>query len=733
MNGGLYRYNYRLSILTKEITLRKRKKTDTPQYEIAIPTREELLALLQESGTPLNSKEISAAFNMPTDDERTAIKKRLAAMVRDGQIIRNRRGGYGLVNKMDLIPGRVIGHADGFGFLVPDAGGEDIFLPAKAMQSLLNGDRAVVRITGENRKGKPEGSLVEVLERANETIVGRYYKEKNIGYVIPDNKRLHQDILIPAGDEKKAKSGQFVVVRLTRQPDKHTQPVGKINEIIGDQISPGIATDVAIRTHEIPYTWPKELKHELSSLDAESIVIPAGKEDLRKIPFVTIDGEDARDFDDAVYCKRNDDGWLLYVAIADVSHYVRPDTVLDEEAYSRGTSVYFPDRVVPMLPEVLSNELCSLKPDVDRLSIVCEMTINKSGKIDDYRFIDAVIRSAARLTYTKAAAIMADRDQALRKRYAEIAGDLDQLYSLYQLMHKARKKHGVLDFDTRESRIRFDEKGNISSIEPMFRNDAHRLIEEFMLAANITAAEYILKHKRNCLFRVHLLPKQEKLKNVREFIKAFGVNLGGGENPTAMDYSRVIDDIKDRPDRHMIQTVLLRSMPLAYYGEENMGHFGLAFEAYTHFTSPIRRYPDLLVHRAIKSLVAKGHPYPYSEEEMRVFGVHCSSTERRAEEASRDVVQRLKCEYMKDRIGEIYDGTVTGVTGFGLFVELDQVYVEGLVHVTALPRDYYHHDPVHHRLAGERSGRSYRLADKITVKLVRVDTDENKIDFELVN
>ncbi len=651
-------------------------------------------------------------------------------MVRDGQIIRNRRGGYGLVDKMDLVPGKVIGHADGFGFLVPDAGGEDIFLSTSVMRSLLHGDRAVVRIAGRNRRGKPEGTLVEVLERANDRIVGRYHKEKNVGYVIPDNKRLHQDIFIPSGEDHQAKTGQFVVVKLTRQPDKHTQPVGKIIEIIGDHITEGIATELAIRTYELPYEWSRAVKQEIKALDPDRVEIPQGREDFRATPFVTIDGADARDFDDAVFCQRQGEGWLLYVAIADVSHYVQPGTSLDEQACLRGTSVYFPDRVVPMLPEILSNELCSLKPNVDRLAVICEMHIDKSGNRTSYRFIKGVIRSAERLTYTKAATIMVERDVKLREQYASLVPHLDELYTLYQLMQLNRRKTGVLDFDTTEVHIIFDEKGKINNIEPVVRNDAHRLIEEFMLAANISAALMLETNKISCLYRIHMQPKEEKLKNVREFLGAFGLGLGGQDEPTARDYAKVIDSIRHRPDAHLIQTVLLRSMPLAYYDSENLGHFGLAFPAYTHFTSPIRRYPDLLVHRAIGSLLEKKSDYPYSIEQMRELGAHCSMTERRAEEASRDVIQRLKCEYMKHRIGEIFEGTISSVTGFGVFVQLDTVYVEGLIHITALPRDYYHHDPVHHQLAGERTGRIYRMADKLKVRLVRVDTDENKIDFE---
>lgn len=712
--------------------MKTRINTDSPQYDIAIPSRDEILGLLKESGKPLNSKEIAACFDMPTQAERQAVRKRLKAMVRDGQIIRNRRGGYGLVDKMDLIPGKVIGHPDGFGFLVPDTGGDDVFLSGTVMRSLLHGDRAVVRIAGMNRRGKPEGTLVEVLERANDRIVGRYFREKSISFVVPDNKRLHQDIFIPAGEENQAKNGQFVVVRLTRQPDRHTQPVGKVIEIIGDHITYGIATEVAIRTHEIPWEWPKSLEKELRHLNPDRVDVPPGCQDFRKSPFVTIDGEDARDFDDAVCCRQDGDGWLLSVAIADVSHYVTPGTELDDQAFLRGTSVYFPDRVVPMLPEVLSNELCSLKPEVDRLAVICEMHIDPTGYCSHYRFVKGVIRSSARMTYTKVAAIVVDRDVALREQYASLVAQFDELHRLYQVMHGKRRIQGVLDFDTTEVKIQFDEQGKIKNIEPVIRNDAHRLIEEFMLAANICAAMYLHENKVNCLYRVHMLPKEEKLKNVREFLGTFGLDLGGGDDPTAKDYARVIDAIKERQDAHLIQTVLLRSMPLAYYDAENLGHFGLAFDAYTHFTSPIRRYPDLLVHRGIGSLLSKQHDYPYSSEQMREAGTHCSLTERRAEEASRDVIQRLKCEYMKDRIGEVFEGTISSVAGFGVFVQLDGVYVEGLIHITALPRDYYHHEPVHHQLKGERTGRTYRMADKIRVKLIRVDTDDNKIDFEPV-
>ena len=709
--------------------MKNRIKDNKPQHKIVIPSRNDILSSLKKAGKPTGSKKIAADFGMHSDAERAAIRKRLKAMVRDGQLIRNRRGGYGLVNKMDMIAGTIVGHAEGYGFLVPDQGEDDIYLSIKVMKSLLHGDRAVVRISDQNRKGKYEGSLVEVLERANNKIVGRYFKEQKIGFVVPDNRRLHQNIFIPPGNEGNAKPGQFVSVKITKHPDKHTQPVGEIIDIIGDHASFGIATELAIRAYELPHKWSKAILKEINLFAADMEIQSLGRVDLRKLPFVTIDGEDAKDFDDAVYCDKQGDDWRLYVAIADVSHYVQPGTALDHEAYSRGTSVYFPNRVIPMLPEILSNELCSLKPDVDRLAIVCEMRINRSGEMTKAAFHEAIIRSVARLTYGQTAAILVDKDPLIRKQYSSLIRHLENLHELFRTLHRARKNKGMLDFDTTESRMLFDCKGNIHSISPLIRNDAHRMIEEFMLTANIYAAVYLSEQNVQTLFRVHSKPKLEKVKDVREFLKGLELSLGGGEQPLTKDYAVLMKKIQDRPDRHLIQTVLLRSMPQAVYQKENQGHFGLAFDLYTHFTSPIRRYPDLLVHRGIRYL--KSRKYPYTHEQIQEFGIHCSMTERRAEEATREVEQRLKCEYMKNRIGEIFTGTITGVTGFGFFVELNDVFVEGLVHVTALPGDYYHYDAVHHWLTGERSGRTYSLANQVRVQLVRVDTDESKIDFNL--
>lgn len=712
--------------------MKQNRKTSTENYDVTIPSRDDIHALLQKRGRPLSSRDIADELQVDSREGRSALRRRLKAMVRDGQIMKNRRSGYGLVRQMDLIPGRISGHADGFGFLIPDKGGPDVYLPPKVMRQLMHGDRVVVRISGENRQGKPEGALVEVLERAVQRVVGRYFREGGVGFVEPDNRRLHQDVMIAPEDQGRARDGQYVVAAIIKQPTKHTQPMGRITEVIGDTAAPGLATDIAIRAYDLPYKWPRAVQQEAGRLDAESRVNARNRKDLRNLPFVTIDGEDARDFDDAVYCEKQGRGWRLLVAIADVSHYVKPGSALDDEAHERGTSVYFPDRVIPMLPEVLSNELCSLKPEVDRLTLVCDMQIGQQGRVQQYRFREAVIRSAARLTYTQVAGMTVDRDAKLRDRYKQVAPHLDNLYKLYRIMHRERARHGLLDFQTSEARLEFDEKGDIETIRPLVRNDAHRLIEEFMLAANTSAAGYLLDSKVPVLYRNHESPKEEKLRDVREFLGELGLSLGGGDEPTARDYANLIEKISDRQDRHLIEKVLLRSMPLAVYSEENLGHFGLAFDAYTHFTSPIRRYPDLLVHRVIRRLLSGKKTPMYDEEGMHELGVYCSMTERRAEEASREVVQRLKCEYVSHHVGEEFDGTITGVTGFGLFVELDEIYAEGLVHVTSLPGDYYHHDPVHHRLTGERTGRTYRLAEKVRVQVMRVDVDDKKIDFELV-
>ncbi|MBI2994999.1 MAG: ribonuclease R [Gammaproteobacteria bacterium] len=699
---------------------------------ISIPERSAILRFLERAGRPRTLQHIADGLAVRDDGARAALGKRLAAMERDGQVIHNRRGGFGIVGKMDLIAGRVIGHPDGFGFLSPDDKSGDLFLGAQEMRAVLHGDRVVVRVQGQDRQGRHEAAIVEVTERSNARVVGRFVLQGDISYVVPDNRRISQDVLIPAESRGNARAGQVAVAEIVTQPNRHMQPIGRIVEVLGDHAAPGMASEIAIRAFELPYEWPGDVDAEAAAIDPSLAPSVRSRMDLRDLPFVTIDGEDARDFDDAVYCEPRADGWRLLVAIADVAHYVRPDSPLDQEARNRGNSVYFPDRVIPMLPEVLSNELCSLKPEVDRLAMVCEMQVSAKGKVRDSTFHEGVIRSAARLTYTEVARIVVDREPAACQAQSVLVPHLDNLYSLFLTLHRRRRKRAVLEFDSTESRVRFDAAGRIASIQEVVRNDAHRLIEEFMLAANVAAAELLETRKIPILYRNHELPKAEKLAALRQLLGELGLELGGGEEPETRDYARLSEAVKGRPDAHLIRTLMLRSLPLAVYGADNVGHFGLAFPAYAHFTSPIRRYPDLLVHRALRhALGARRAIYPYSELDMQGLGEHCSMTERRADEATRDALQRLKCEYMLDKVGQVFSGTISGVAAFGLFVELDDIFVEGMIHVTSLPSDYYHFDPIRHVLKGGRRGVGYRLGGRVTVQVARVDADEKKIDFEL--
>ena len=729
---------------------------EAQKYDNPIPSREFIMDHLRDRSGPATLKQVSFELALFDAEDVEALRRRLRAMERDGQLISDRKGAYGAINKMDLIHGRIIGHRDGFGFLKPDEGGDDLFLNHSQMRAVMDGDKALARITGVDRKGRSEGAIVEVTAHNTQKVVGRLTKEDGVCFVRPDNQRISQDILIASDNVLQAKHGQYVTVRITHQPNKRTQAVGEVEEILGEHMAPGMEIDVAIRTHEIPHEWPSEASHEAAQLAPE--VTEADKQDridLRELPFVTIDGEDARDFDDAVYCrKRTLGGWRLYVAIADVSHYVRTGTALDTEAHKRATSVYFPERVIPMLPEAISNGLCSLNPHVDRLVMVCEMTISSKGKLSGYEFYEGLIHSHARLTYTKVGAMLDSSDEQcapLREEYNHVVKPVDQLHKLYGALRGARDARGAIDFETQETRIVFGEDRKIEAIVPVHRNDAHKLIEECMLAANVSTAKFLAKHKLDGLFRVHKGPKPSKLENLRAFLGEMSLSLQGGEEPKPKHYQALLSSIKGRPDANLVQTVMLRSLSQAVYTPENEGHFGLGYDAYAHFTSPIRRYPDLLVHRAIRSVIqskqlsryvkrikaTQKQPespwYPYSTADVVVLGEHCSMSERRADAAVWDVEGWLKCEYMQGHIGNYFFGTINAVTSFGLFIELEDVYVEGLVHISALPGDYYHFDAAKHRLQGERSGKSFRLGDRIEVKLVRVDLDEKKIDFELAD
>ncbi|MDY6891681.1 MAG: ribonuclease R [Pseudomonadota bacterium] len=728
---------------------------EAEKYDQPVPSREFLLEFLEKWGAPISHPVLCRELGIDDEESVEGVRRRLIAMCRDGQLISNRKGEYGLIQKMDLIPGRVIGHRDGFGFLKPDAGGDDLFLSPRNMREVFDGDRVLVQPIGVDHRGRREGKIVEVLERSVTKVVGKFDGHNGFGSLIPENQRITNQVMIIPDPTTglEYEDGQLVVAEIIQYPTKRQPARARVIEVLGDRMAPGMEIQVAIHNHEIPDQFPEEVHQQIGELRPE--VREEDKQnriDLRHLPFVTIDGEDAKDFDDAVYCeKKRFGGWRLWVAIADVSYYVRPDTALDREAVKRGNSVYFPEFVVPMLPELLSNGLCSLNPDVDRLAMVCEMTISRAGKLSGYTFYEAVINSKARLTYTKVGAML-DADQAesanLRQQYSAVVAHIDQLHQLYKALRKAREERGAIDFDTVETRIVFDQVRKIDEIIPVVRNDAHKIIEECMLAANVATARFLGKYGKPALYRIHEGPKAQKLQNLRAFLSELGLNLPGGDSPEPKDYQKLAEAIKDRPDRHIIQTMMLRSMQQAVYSPDNLGHFGLAYPSYTHFTSPIRRYPDLLVHRAIRSAIhgegkVKGverpskftpNPafgYPYTFEQMLALGEHCSMTERRADDATRDVVAWLKCEYMQSQVGEVFSGVVAAVTGFGVFVELEDLYIEGLIHITSLPNDYYHFEAAKQRLVGERTRRVFRLGDELEVKVVRVDLDERKIDFEL--
>ncbi len=708
---------------------------EAEKYDKPIPSRELILQFIEHAGKPMSRTDIAEAFTLDEEEQLEALRRRLRAMERDGQLLFNRGQRYCLVNNKDLIVGRIIGHADGFGFIRPDDGSEDLFLSPREMNPLLHNDRAMVRIVGIDKKGRREGAVVEILERNTHQVVGRLYKEDGFTYVIPDNKNISQTVLLQKDGVGKAKQGQIVIAEIVEQPTKLRQPIGRIIEVLGDHLAPGMEIEMAIRSHELPHKWPEQVLEEIKPLTPE--VPEAAKEgriDLRDIPLVTIDGEDARDFDDAVYAKKTPSGWKLLVAIADVSHYVQIGTALDNEAKNRSTSVYFPENVIPMLPEILSNGLCSLNPHVDRLCMVCEMLIDHDGNVTRAKFMEAVMNSHARMTYTEVAQILVEDNAELKEKYKPLLKHLKELYALYQVLRMKREQRGAMDFDTQETRIVFGDNRKISKIVPVTRNDAHKLIEECMITANSVAAKYLNGKKMPKLLRIHEGPSTDKLFNLKTFLGEVGLRLGGDNDPQPLDYMHLVNSIKDRPDAHLIQTVLLRSLSQAVYSPELKGHFGLALDAYAHFTSPIRRYPDLLVHRAIRHCLQgkKAESFFYGVPDMVMLGEHCCANERRADDATRDVVSWLKCEYMMDKIGDEFSGIISAVTSFGFFVELAEIYVEGLVHISNLGQDYFHFDPTSHRLLGERTNTTYRLGDSVKVKVVRVELDEKKIDFELV-
>jgi ribonuclease R len=707
---------------------------EAARYERPIVSREGILQFLSDYGEPLEAERIAHALGLRAPDRFDALSRRLTAMVRDGQLLMNRRGAYAPAQHLDLIPGVVIANADGFGFLRPDAGGDDLFLPPAQMREVMHGDRVLCAVAGIDARGRREGAVVEVLERRTTRLVGRYQERDGIGLVLPDDRRLNQDIVVPADARESARPGQIVVVEITAPPSRGRPPFGRILTVLGDALTPSLVVEMAINSHGIPREWPQAALDEANRVPLEVRAEDIDERvDLRGLPLVTIDGETAKDFDDAVYCEPSKRGFRLLVAIADVSHYVRPGTPLDDEASKRATSVYFPGFVVPMLPETLSNGICSLNPKVDRLCFVCDMQIDHEGIVQKSVFYEAVMRSQARLTYTQVWAAIGENDAEARGQLGEVLPHVERLHQLFQLLQKQRTLRGAIEFDSPEIDFRLGPDGEVVQAQSTERNDAHKLIEECMIAANVEAAKYLLKKKLPTPYRVHDKPPQSKFDELQAFLSEFGLRLPAWERVTPHDFTTLLRKVRKRADAALLEQVLLRSQALAVYQPENIGHFGLALEAYAHFTSPIRRYPDLLVHRAIKHALRGGSPdgYVYAAHEMAALALHCSECGRRADEAEREVDERYRCAWMERHVGSEFAGVVSGVQSFGLFIELVESRISGLVHVTQLPNDYYHFDPQRKLMEGERSGLVLRLGDPVRVLVLRASLEDRKIDFRL--
>ena len=708
---------------------------EAERYAQPIASREAILQLLDRCDGPQTGEEIGIHLGLTEPDRADALGKRLGAMVRDGQLVQNRRGGFAPVQATNLITGVVIANPEGFGFLRPVEGGDDLFLPPYEMRKVMHGDRVLANVTGIDRRGRREGSIARVLERGMTRLIGRFSVEFGINYVVPDDKRVQRNVQIPPDQTGDARDGQLVVCELTQAPDTRRPPIGRIIAVLGDKLTASLIVETAIHGHELPFEFPQEVLNEASSVPM--VVEPnmvGGRVDLRSTPLVTIDGEDAKDFDDAVFCEPNTEGFRLVVAIADVSNYVRPGTPLDDEAQKRATSVYFPGFVVPMLPETLSNGICSLMPKVDRMCFVCDMQVNRDGEVAHSRFYEAVMNSHARLTYNQVWQAVGENDVAVRNQIAAVLPQVEHLHQLYKVLAKARTRRGAIEFESSEVRFVLDNTGEVTQAGMLVRNDAHKLIEECMIAANVQAARYLLHKQVPAPYRDHAKPPEAKYDDLLEFLKEFKLSLPPWAKVQPGDYTKLLKKVRERPDAALLESVLLRSQSMAVYSPDNQGHFGLSLDAYAHFTSPIRRYPDLLVHRAIKYALSGGSldKYTYSAREMAALAVQCSERERRADEAEREVDERYRAAWMEKHVGGQFDGVVSGVTSFGLFVELDESKVNGLVHVTQLPQDYYQFDAVRKTLSGERRGKAYRLGDRVRILVLKASMEERKIDFRLV-
>ena len=716
----------------KSLNLREKDpflKREKQRYEHPLPSREWIIELLEQKGVPSKIEVLARELSI-TEEEYEFFERRLKAMARDGQVLINRRGAVCAADKLDLVKCRVEAHKDGFGFAVPltPTKDGDFVLYERQMRGIMHGDIVTVRPAGIDRKGRREGTVLDIVERAQSKVVGRFYMDRGVAILEAEDKRLNQSIVLEPDSVAhfKPESGQVIVGEIETYPEQNRPAVAKIIEVLGDYADSGMEIEIAVRKHHLPHQFSetctkaaKKIPDHVRKSDLK------GRVDLRDLPLVTIDGETARDFDDAVFAEKIGRNYRLVVAIADVSHYVRPDDAIDTDAQERSTSVYFPRRVIPMLPENLSNGICSLNPDVERLCMVCDMVITYAGNIKEYRFYPAVMRSHARLTYNQVWDWISDDLDHPHK------AQIDTLYKLFKILQKKRFERGAVEFESVETQMLFDDNGKIEKIVPVVRNDAHKLIEECMLAANVCAAEFLIKNKHTALFRNHLGPTPEKLATLREQLGLLGLQLGGGDNPTPKDYAALAEKFKGRPDAELLQVMMLRSMQQAVYEPHCDGHFGLAYEAYAHFTSPIRRYPDLTVHRAIKAVLNQQTYTP--SKSWQALGVHTSFCERRADDASRDVENWLKTYYMRDKVGEIFEGKISGMTNFGLFVTLDGIHIDGLVHISDLGEDYFNFRPEIMAIEGERSGIRFNMGDKVSVRVARADLDTSKIDLTLIS
>lgn len=704
-------------------------KREQQRYEHPLPSREWIMTLLEREGTPIQIHKLAKQLSI-TADEYDFFERRIHAMARDGQVVINRRGAVCMAEKLAVVKCRIEAHKDGFGFAVPlNARNrqEHLVLYERQMRGLMHGDVVMVRPVGVDRRGRTEGQVLDIVERAIQNVVGRFYLDRGVAILEAEDKRLSQPILLDPESVQamQPKSGQVVCASIIHYPEEHRWAMARLTEVLGDYADSGMEIEIAVRKHQLPHRFSDACLQQADGIaDEVQAKDYQGRIDLRALPLLTIDGETARDFDDAVYAEKVGRNYRLVVAIADVSHYVQANDAIDLDAYQRSTSVYFPRRVIPMLPEKLSNGICSLNPNVERLCMVCDMVITHAGNIKSYQFYPAVMKSHARLTYQQVWDWLADGTQDYPHQ-----STLNTLYQLFKRLHKKRLQRGAMEFETPETQMLFNEQGKIEQIIPVKRNDAHKMIEECMLAANVCAADFLLAHKHTALFRNHLGPTAEKLEALKTQLALLGLQLQGGEQPTPKHYAELATQFEDRADKALLQTMLLRSMRQAVYEPENVGHFGLAYEAYTHFTSPIRRYPDLMVHRAIKAILRGKH---YQASSWQDAGVHTSFCERRADEASRDVENWLKTYYMRDKVGEMFSGKISGVANCGVFVTLDDIHIEGMIHISELGEDYFHYRPETLTIEGERSGIQFSMGDALVVKVARADLDTSKIDLTLI-